>query len=287
MPAAPWIDESAALLASLAVALSVGSALMALTPAWDALARRQVADLAAGLRAVRIDTTGLTARMRWWGGAMFAATVVLLILRLPILIPPALFLIFVAPRYWLGAIVRRRRTLLRDQMAVAGVALANTSRAGLSIAQGLESILAETPEPLSTELRQVVHEFQRGRPLPDALTAAKERLDLDGFTLFVSALLTCLERGGRVTEALDGISRSLQEAQRLERKIEADTASGRKVVVLLSGFPVLFLAGFALIDPEGTGLLFTTIIGQVVLVVVAALIFISAKLSERILRLEV
>lgn len=280
-------NEAVVAAASGAAGLAVATGLTALTPLWDAYTRSRVEDLSAGLRAVRMDTAGLPAAMRWWGGALFATAVVLLILGLPILIPPALFLIFIAPRYWLGALIRRRRTLLRDQMAVAGVALANTARAGLSIAQGLESIVPETPEPLATELRQVVNEFHRGRPLPEALTAAKDRLNLDGFTLFVSAVLACLERGGRVTDALDGISRSLAEAQRLERKIEADTASGRKVVILLSVFPALFLMGFGLIDPEGTSLLFTTVIGQIVLVVVAVLMFLSAKLSQRILNLDV
>jgi tight adherence protein B len=281
------LEEVLAAVAGVLTFAAVATGIVALGPLWDALARRRVARLTPQLEALRIDQTRLPGYLRWWGGAMVAATAVCVILGLPLVVPPVLYLIFEAPVYWLNMLAQRKRILLRDQMATAGVALANTARAGLSLAQGLESIIPETPEPLATELRQIVNEYHMGRPLPEALTAAKDRLDLDGFTLFVSAILACLEQGGRVTDALDGISRSLQENQRLERKLEADTASGRKVVAILAAFPALFLAGFALVDPEGTSLIFTTLVGQLVLLAVVALIYASVMVSKRILNLEI
>jgi Flp pilus assembly protein TadB len=66
--------------------------------------------------------------------------------------------------------------------------------------------------------------------LPESLRAAKDRLNIDSFTLFAAAILVSLERGGRITDALERISHSLQELQRIERKLEVDTASGKKVV---------------------------------------------------------
>src|SRR5205085_687207 len=145
-----------------------------------------------------------------------------------------IFFVYVAPRYVLEFVIARRRSLLRDQMVGASTAMANAARAGLALGQALESISKETPAPLANEFRRIIQEYERGRPLPDALRDAKERLELDGFTLFTSSLLTCLDRGGRITEALDRISKSLQESQRLERKLEADTATGRKVVIILT-----------------------------------------------------
>ncbi len=57
----------------------------------------------------------------------------------------AVYLVYVAPRIILDLMIRRRRALLRDQMVTATIALANTSRAGLSLAQGLETVGKETP----------------------------------------------------------------------------------------------------------------------------------------------
>ena len=92
-----------------------------------------------------------------------------------------------------------------------------------------------------------------------------------------------MERGGRITEALERISRSLQENQRLERKLEADTESGRKVVVMLAAFPAVFLGLFYFLNPEGTALLFTTILGQVVLVFVIVMVYAAVRWANRIL----
>ncbi len=257
-------------------------------PLWDALARRQVADLAPRMAELNMDTSRLPLLLRWWGVALAAAAFLcLFVLNLPILAPLALYLIYVSPRLYLESQIAHRRRLLRDQMVGAGVTLANATRAGLALAQGLETMSKEIPDPLAEEFRRLVRAYQRGRPLADAIRDTKNRLNLDGFTLFATAILTCLERGGKVTEALDRISRSLQENQRLERKLEADTASGRRVVLILGLFPALFLIAFYLMDPVTTGLLFSTLAGQVVLLGIAGLVYMSVQWARRILAIDV
>jgi tight adherence protein B len=199
----------------------------------------------------------------------------------------AVYLVYVAPRIILDLMIRRRRALLRDQMVAATIALANSSRAGLSLAQGLETISKETPEPLAAEIRRVVHEYKHGRPLAEALRAAKDRLNIDSFTLFASAVLVSLERGGRITDALERISHSLQETQRIERKLEVDTASGKKVVYILTGFPFFFLGLSYFMNPAGTTTVFRSLLGQLILLVIIGLCYFSFRWSQKILTIEV
>ncbi|MCA9098173.1 MAG: type II secretion system F family protein, partial [Planctomycetaceae bacterium] len=182
--------------------------------------------------------------------------------------------------------IRRRSYLLRDQLVGAGIGLANACRSGLSLAQAFEAVTKDIPDPLKSEFGRVVGEYHAGRPLREALLATKERLNLDSFSLLVSAVLVCMERGGNLTEALDRISNSLQENQRLERKLEADTQSGRMVVIVLCVFPFLFLGGFYVIDPEGTGLIFTTTLGQIVLAGVILCVFAAGRMAQKILSIE-
>ena len=183
--------------------------------------------------------------------------------------------------------IRKRRAELRDQMVVATIALANTSRAGLSLAQGLESVGNETPEPLASELQRIVHEYRHGRPLSESIRATKERLKIESFTLFAAAILVCLERGGRVTDALERISHSLQELQRIERKIEVDTAAGTKVVYILTAFPLFFLGISYVTNPEGTDMLLHTILGQIIMLLIILMSYFSFRWSQRILAIEV
>lgn len=255
---------------------------------WDSVTRRYVADLTPKLDSLSIDRSELTAYLRVWGISLVAAFVIVaFVLGMPPVSIAAVYLVYVAPRIILDFMIRRRRALLRDQMVAATIALANTSRAGLSLAQGLETVGKETPEPLATEILRVVREYKRGRPLSDALRAAKERLNIDSFTLFAAAVLVSLERGGRITDALERISHSLQETQRIERKLEVDTASGKKVVYILTAFPFFFLGLSYLMNPDGTATVFQSLIGQLILLVIIGLCYFSFRWSQKILAIEV
>jgi tight adherence protein B len=259
-----------------------------LMPLWDKVGERYVADVRPMLESLSLTSDRMPDLLRWWGIAM-AAVFVLFSIGLgmwPVAVA-AVYLVYVAPKLYLTYMISRRATLLRDQLVGTVTALANATRAGLSLAQGIENVSNETPEPLKTELQRIVRDYRGGRPLAEALLQARDRLKLDGFTLFTSALLVSLERGGKITEALERISRSLQENQRLERKLEADTESGRKVVVMLAAFPAVFLGLFYFLNPEGTALLFTTILGQVVLVGVIIIVYAAVRWANRILKLEV
>jgi len=255
---------------------------------WDEVTRRFIADITPQLDSLSLDRSQLSGYFRIWGLSLVAAFVgVAFVLGMPPVAIAAVYMVYAAPRIILDFMIRRRRALLRDQMVAATIALANTSRAGLSLAQGLESVGNETPEPLASELRRIVREYKHGRPLAEALRATKERLMVDSFTLFSAAVLVSLERGGRITDALERISHSLQETQRIERKLEVDTASGKKVVYILTAFPLFFLGMSYLMNPAGTATVFQSLIGQLVLLVVIGLCYFSFRWSQKILAIEV
>jgi tight adherence protein B len=239
------------------------------------------------LESLSLDQKHIQFLMRWWGVSLVVSFVVLTFVlgMFPIAIAVLLLLLF-TPRWLLRLMISRRQTLLRDQLVGGTASLANACRAGLSLAQGLETVSAEVPQPLSSEMQRIVSEYQHGRSLAEAIRTTKERLQLDSFTLFASAVCVSLQRGGRITESLERIGRTLQENQRVERKLEAETASGRKVVLLLAVFPFVFLAGFYVMHPEGTALVFQSLIGQFVLLVVIGLVVASVWWSNRILSIE-
>jgi tight adherence protein B len=240
------------------------------------------------MRELNLDINKLRRWQRWWGLCMAVAFLIFfLVLHIPVIGGMGVYVMYAMPHVLLEIWIARRRALLRDQMVGASILLANATRAGLALAQGLETVADESPEPLASEFRRLVREYQRGRPLNDALRDAKVRLNLDGFTLLVNAVLTCLERGGKVTEALERISRSLQENQRLERKLDADTASGRLVVLMLGIFPFAFMGFFYVMAPDAMGLMFSTIIGQVIVVIIGILVYVSVKWAKRILDIDI
>lgn len=276
---------------SLAAALLTGIActLLAfwLQPILDRFSASHVAGLVATMRDLHFDLTSLTTYLRvWWLTLILTPLVGTLVFGMPLVSLVVTFLVFRLLPLTLKARIRRQRILLRDQMVAATVNLANATRAGLAIPQGLESIIPETPQPLQFEFRRIVGEFHRGRPFADSLRDSQKRLNLEAFTLFTMAILVSMERGGRITDSLDRIGQSLLESQRLERKREADTASGRRVVAILAATPPGFLALFSLLDFESMNVIFTTVLGQFILGVVAVLDYISVRWARSILRID-
>ena len=179
-------------------------------PLWDRISSRYIRDLTPMLRALSLDDGRVPERMRYWGVSMaFVFLFVALGLGMWPVAFVAVYLVYVSPRLYLQGLIARRAQLLRDQMVALVTGLANATRAGLSLAQGLENIAAELPEPLATELHKIVRDYRGGRPLAHALLDARNRLQIDSFTLFASALLVRLERGGKITDALERIGRSL------------------------------------------------------------------------------
>jgi tight adherence protein B len=273
----PWIASG---LFFLAILLGLGP----LLEAWDRFARWWISDLLPGLESLEIDHRRLGQWLRWWGVAVAAVPAILGVgLHMWILSAPAAAIVILAPRMWLKRQIDVRRSQIRVQLVPAMVGLANTTRAGLPLAAGMESVAAELAEPLRSEFRWIVANVRGGLPLAKALESTKQRLQIEPFTLFSATLQTTLDRGGRVTEMLERLSSSVREMERLQRTLENATASGRRVILILAIFPAIFLGAFLLLYPEGTLLMFQSVLGEVLLLVTIGLVAVSVVWSNRIL----
>lgn len=252
----------------------------------DELVKARLGELMVQAHALTLPTDKLKAWLRLWCVAIVVLPILLYFYGLVLLVPAAIALIYVAPNYVLKFIIDRRRTLLRDQLVPAIQGLANAVQAGLTLPQGLAEVGRETPSPLKQELGRVLADYQRGRPLGDALEEVRQRLSIESFTLFATAIRTAMERGGSINEALARISTSLREHQRIERKMAADTAAGKREVLILSAFPAAFGGMMYLMDPSNARLLVECLAGQCVLLVVLVLVYSGARWAMRILEVQ-
>jgi len=249
-----------------AIAGYAGSGYLAI--AFDAVER----DLADKLRRLRVARHNLRKYLAGW----LAATVSVFFgfwLGLGSLLFALLTatLVVAAPWCLLRRMAERRRQRIEDQLADAMVMLAGAVRAGLSLAQSLEILAAQCPKPINAEFRQIVAEYQLGKPLEAALTEAKQRLQSENFALLAAGLLASHESGGRLNETVERIAQSVRELQRLERKILAETAQARTSAIYMALAPALILVVYYFVDPLNTTLLFTKMAGQILLAV--ALLF--------------
>ncbi len=169
------------------------------------------------------------------------------------------------PWYLLRRMAQRRRQKIEDQLADAMVMLANAVRAGLSLAQSLDVLASQCPAPISTEFKQIVGEYNLGKPLEQTLDEARARLRSENFALFAAAMMASHESGGRLNEIVERIAQSVLELQRLERKVQSETAQARKSAVYMAIAPLVILIVYYFVDPENTARLFTEPMGHLLL----------------------
>jgi tight adherence protein B len=192
-----------------------------------------------------------------------------------------------APWYLLRRMAERHRQKIEDQLADAMVTLANAVRAGLSLAQSMEILASQCPKPINAEFQQIVSEYNLGKPLERTLTEAKERLRSENFALFAAALLASHESGGRLNETVERIAESVLELQRLERKVMSETAQARKSAVYMALAPAFILIAYYFIDPVNTTLLFTRILGQLLLAMAVVLNLLAYLWARAILNPDI
>lgn len=254
---------------------------------WDTLLEKSFREPVARYLQLRMNEVFLRESLRLWSIVLIGGTLSLLLLAraYPIAVTYAI-LMTIAPQYVLRFLISQRERLLEAQLIGASTGLANTLKAGLSIPQGLKSVSEEMPVPIRAEIEQIIYQFEHGRPLAESLTDARQRLQLEPFTLFCLALEVAIERGGRVNVAMDRLGTSLQEWFRLRRKLDAETSSGRYAVLIMGLCPAAFIILFLASGMNSVLVLFTEMIGQIVLASIILLICAGVRWASRIMNIK-
>jgi tight adherence protein B len=232
---------------------------------WSAVDRVE-RDLAEKLRRLHVSTRNLRRQIVLW--TLFLAVLFFgLWIGLNNLIFGVLLTVLLAcgPWYLVRRMAETRRLKIEDQLADAMVTLSSAVKAGLSLAQALEILADQCPQPIKVEFQRIMGEYQMGKPMERCLDEAKERLRSENFALFAAAIQASRQSGGRLNETIDRIARSVLEMQRLERKIQSETAQARKSAVYMAIAPVMILVVYYFVDTVNTTRLFVTLPGQILL----------------------
>lgn len=219
------------------------------------------------LRRLRISTRKLRAWLIAWLILVLAVFVLVGILSNMLFIGFTLSVLLVClPWYLVRRAAERRKEKIEDQLADSMVALSNSIKAGLSLPQAIEILAQQTPRPICQEFQQMHGEYLLGKPMEQCLLETKQRLKSENFGLFAAAMEASRESGGRLNETVDRIAHSVRELQRLERKVQSETAQARSSAVYMAIAPAAILAMYYfLVDQENTERLFTTVPGQLML----------------------
>ncbi len=178
--------------------------------------------------------------------------------------------------------VRRQRRLkaFAKQLPYALDLIKSSLEAGHTLLRGLQVVVTEFADPISTEFRSAIEQSRLGLPLPRALEEMLKRVPQDDLRLLVVAVRVQSEVGSSLALIIGRLSEIVRNRQRLQQQIKALTAQSKMSGILVGFLPIVMLAAFSVIQPSYTDTLFYDPTGQKILEVACvldALAFLSIR----------
>ena len=183
--------------------------------------------------------------------------------------------------------LRKVRDEFADQLPPNLQVLASALRVGHSFVGALTVVVENAHEPSQSELQRVLNDEQLGVPVDEAVRRVAVRMasrDLEQVALLAELQRTA---GGNAAEVLDTVVGTLRERGDLRRLIRTLTAQGRMARWILTALPIVVGLGMWVLQGTLMRPLFTTGIGQA-LVVAAALMVLAGSLAiQKIVDIDV
>jgi tight adherence protein B len=195
--------------------------------------------------------------------------------------------VMTGPQVMLKVLRKKRLFKLVRQLPDGLAALAGALRAGLSLPQALASLAEQQPAPLSQEFELVVRKQRLGMPLDQALMELEARVPGTEMSMFVTAVRIAREMGGNLSESLERLADTLRRKLAMEDKIMALTSQGKMQGWIVGLLPIFLAMVLWFMEPEAMRPLFTTMIGYVVIGVIALLELVGFILIRKIVNIEV
>ncbi|MDW8027101.1 MAG: type II secretion system F family protein [Armatimonadota bacterium] len=172
------------------------------------------------------------------------------------------FLGFYIPNWFLQWRIKRRKTLLENQLADALTIISAGLSAGYSFLQSSRLAASQLPPPISEELDRVVKLSSLGMPIDQALQIMAERVQSYDYDITVSAILVQLRRGGNLSRILSTVAETIRQRIELRGEIATSTAQARFSGWILMGLPFAVAVLVFIINPAWMRLLLDTELGQ-------------------------
>ena len=114
-----------------------------------------------------------------------------------------------------------------------------------------------------------------------------ERIGSEDLTWAVLAINIQREVGGNLAEILDTLAEVVRDRNTIRRQVGVLSAEGRLSMWILAALPILIGLYMAKVNPDYIGLLFTTQVGLVMVVVASCLMVLGVLWMRKVVRIRV
>ncbi|WP_183095507.1 type II secretion system F family protein [Nocardioides stalactiti] len=200
-----------------------------------------------------------------------------------------LFLVvgFFLPRLFLGFQAGRRRRAFNSCLPDTLQLMSGSLAAGLSLAQSVDTVVNEGPEPIAGEFKRVLVENRIGVPIEDAFDGVAERFGSKDFAWVVMAIRIQRQVGGNLAELLTTVAATMREREYLRRQVAALAAEGKLSAIILACLPPGFLFFLSFTNRGYITPLFETTLGLALLIGATLWLCVGIFWMSRLVKVEI
>jgi Flp pilus assembly protein TadB len=243
--------------------------------------------------AERLDIAGIARKPAEWAllggclGIAIAAALSLVTSYVLLGVLAGALIGWLAMRLSLSLRIVRRRAAFADQLPDVLQLIASALRSGFSLPQALDAVVREDHQPIAGEFSRALGEARLGGDFEDGLEAVASRMESDDLHWTVLAIRIQQGVGGNLAEVLLTIAGTIRERAFLRRHIRALSAEGRLSAYILIALPLLVGTWLFVTDPHYMRPLYTTRIGDIVLVVGSLMLVLGIFWMRKTIKIEV
>jgi tight adherence protein B len=205
----------------------------------------------------------------------------------PLLAPVGAAVMGGLPFAWLVHRKNKRVKKFIEAMPEAVELISRALRAGHGLASGMRLVAEEMKGPIADEFGRVFEEQNLGIPIEVSLRGLADRIPVMDVRFFVIAVVIQRSTGGDLAEVLDKIGRLIRQRYELFGHVKALTAEGRLSGVVLLALPPGLLGFLAVSNYNYVAPLFSTPLGNKMLIVTALLQLLGAAMIRKIVAIKV
>ena len=166
-------------------------------------------------------------------------------------------LVAMVPLIYIVRVRARRLRKFEQQLPDAIDLFTRSMRAGHNLHSGLETIAAETADPVRMEFRKMMEELALGSQVEPALHSLGQRVPLIDLKFFITSLILQRQTGANMVAVLENLATLVRDRLDMAEKLKAHTAQQRFSAGLLCGLPLVVGLGYYIEKPEYVRMLWT------------------------------
>ena len=205
----------------------------------------------------------------------------------PIAFVPCPIVIYFLSGFFLKFRQKRRTRAFNNQLGDTLTLLSNAIKAGYSFAQAIDTVAKNAVAPISDEFGRAVREMNLGGSPDEALQNITKRIASADFDLVATAYSIHRTVGGNLAEILDNIAYTIRERVRIKGEIATLTAQARASGTLITFLPIVLAAFMYFVTPTYFRPMFDSIVGWILLIIGAFMIFVGNLIIRRVVAIEV